>query len=57
MTIVAVCKYLVVELEARLQDTGKSHDVIETGYTFDSGKRSKKKYTTSYVSDWFVGLV
>lgn len=42
-----VCKLLVLELENRLQDTGKSHDVIETGYTFDTSKRTKKKYTVS----------
>lgn len=26
------CKILAIELEARLQETGKSHDVIEVGY-------------------------
>lgn len=26
------CKILAIELEARLQETGKSHDVIEFGY-------------------------
>ncbi|KPM03870.1 canopy-like protein, partial [Sarcoptes scabiei] len=36
-----------LELENRFQSTGKSHDVIETGYTFDSDKRSKKKYKAS----------
>lgn len=42
-----MCKLLVTELESKLLDTGKSHDVIETGYTFDSDKRSKKKYSIS----------
>lgn len=27
------CKILATELEARLEETGKSHDVIETGYS------------------------
>lgn len=26
------CKILAIELQERLQETGKSHDVIETGY-------------------------
>lgn len=26
------CKILAIELEAKLQETGKSHDVIEVGY-------------------------
>lgn len=26
------CKILAIELEARLQETGKSHDVIDIGY-------------------------
>ncbi|KAJ6216526.1 hypothetical protein RDWZM_007683 [Blomia tropicalis] len=42
-----VCKLLVTELQDRLDSTGKSHDVIETGYTFDSEKRTKTKYQTS----------
>ncbi|XP_003739260.1 protein canopy 4 [Galendromus occidentalis] len=44
-----VCKYLVTELDAELQLTGKSHDVIETGYHIDtpSEKRKKKKYARS----------
>lgn len=41
-----VCKYLSVELQERLMETGKSHDVIETGYGFDS-KKQKKKYAVS----------
>lgn len=28
------CKILATELEDRLKETGKSHDVIETGYDF-----------------------
>lgn len=40
------CKYLAVELEARLGETGKTHDVIETGYSLD-GKRKRKKYAVS----------
>lgn len=42
-----VCKYLVVELENRLSETGKTHDVIEIGYELDPAARKKKKYTKS----------
>lgn len=42
-----VCKLLVIELENKLAGTGKSHDIIETGYTFDPEKRTKKKYAIS----------
>ncbi|XP_013778578.1 protein canopy 4-like [Limulus polyphemus] len=42
-----VCKYLVVELENRLKETGKSHDVIEIGYELDDSARKKTKYKTS----------
>jgi len=42
-----VCKYVVVELENRLSETGKSHDVIEMGYELDPAARKKKKYTLS----------
>ncbi|XP_076365987.1 FGF signaling regulator protein canopy b [Tachypleus tridentatus] len=42
-----VCKYLVLELENRLQETGKSHDVIETGYELDDSARKKTKYKVS----------
>lgn len=38
-----VCKIVSQELEIRLQETGKSHDVIETGYSIES-KKAKKKY-------------
>ncbi|XP_022654402.1 protein canopy 4-like isoform X2 [Varroa jacobsoni] len=44
-----VCKYLVTELDLELQATGKTHDVIETGYHIDTPpeKRKVKKYVTS----------
>jgi len=42
-----VCKYLVIELEGRLQKTAKTHEVIETGYGFDDKTRQKKKYVIS----------
>ncbi|KAB0793227.1 hypothetical protein PPYR_12847 [Photinus pyralis] len=38
-----VCKILAVELEQRLQETGKSRDVLETGYSLDDVKPKKKK--------------
>ena len=45
-----VCKIVSNELEARLQETGKSHDVIETGYHIDNKKKTRTKYKASYVS-------
>ncbi|KFM67118.1 Protein canopy 4, partial [Stegodyphus mimosarum] len=42
-----VCKYLVIELENRLSETGKTHDVIEIGYELDPAARKKKKYAHS----------
>ncbi|XP_055695725.1 protein canopy homolog 4 [Lutzomyia longipalpis] len=37
------CKILATELQARLTETGKSHDVIEIGYSVDDVKPKKKK--------------
>ncbi|XP_055613936.1 protein canopy homolog 4 [Uranotaenia lowii] len=36
------CKILAIELEARLSETGKSHDVLELGYSLDDVKPKKK---------------
>ncbi|XP_053203280.1 protein canopy homolog 4-like [Panonychus citri] len=41
------CKYFVLELEERLKETGKSHDVIEVGYSLDSKQKKRKKYQQS----------
>lgn len=41
-----VCKIVSQELKSRLSETGKSHDVIETGYSIER-KKEKKKYQTS----------
>jgi len=38
-----VCKILAVELQNRLEETGKSHDILETGYSVDDVKPKKKK--------------
>ncbi|XP_060521776.1 protein canopy 4 [Cylas formicarius] len=38
-----VCKILAIELQSRLEETGKTHDVIETGYAVDDVKPKKKK--------------
>ncbi|EFN89630.1 protein canopy 4 [Harpegnathos saltator] len=38
-----VCKVLAVELEARLDETGKTHDVLEIGYSVDDIIPKKKK--------------
>lgn len=45
--LILVCKIVTLELENRFHDTGKSHEVIETGYTFDNDNRLKKKYKAS----------
>lgn len=43
-----VCKILAIELESRLHETGKTKEVIETGYSVDDIKPKKKKeYTKS----------
>lgn len=41
-----VCKIVSQELKTRLLETGKNHDVIETGYSIE-GKKEKRKYQTS----------
>lgn len=38
-----VCKILAIELENRLEETGKSKDVIEIGYSLDDTGMKKKK--------------
>ncbi|XP_011305268.1 protein canopy homolog 3 [Fopius arisanus] len=38
-----VCKVLALELESRLNETGKSHDVLELGYSLDDVAPKKKK--------------
>ncbi|XP_063043313.1 protein canopy 4 [Engraulis encrasicolus] len=43
-----VCKYLTVELQAVLDKTGRSKEVLEVGEVLDTGKRRRKiKYNTS----------
>ena len=42
-----VCKYFVAELVDRLDETGRTHEVLETGYTFDPSKKRKTKYAKS----------
>uniref|UniRef100_A0A8W7P0E7 DUF3456 domain-containing protein n=1 Tax=Anopheles coluzzii TaxID=1518534 RepID=A0A8W7P0E7_ANOCL len=36
------CKILATELQARLSETGRSHDVIELGYSVDDVKPKKR---------------
>ncbi|XP_012257235.1 protein canopy 4 [Athalia rosae] len=38
-----VCKVLATELESRLEETGKSRDVLEIGYSLDDVAPKKKK--------------
>lgn len=43
-----VCKVLATELQSRLEETGKVHDVIEIGYSLDDVQpKKKKKYQKS----------
>ncbi|XP_011497968.1 PREDICTED: protein canopy homolog 3 [Ceratosolen solmsi marchali] len=43
-----VCKVVATELEARLDETGKTSDVIEIGYSVDDViPKKRKKYKTS----------
>ncbi|RVE42761.1 hypothetical protein evm_012585 [Chilo suppressalis] len=43
-----VCKILATELQGRLEETGKVHDVIEIGYSLDDVQPKKKmKYQKS----------
>ncbi|XP_030051540.1 protein canopy homolog 3 [Microcaecilia unicolor] len=44
-----VCKYVAVELKSSFEETGKTKEVIDTGYGFLDGKRSGVKYTKSDV--------
>lgn len=38
-----MCKVVATELESRLDETGKSHDVLEIGYSVDDVAPKKKK--------------
>jgi hypothetical protein len=45
---IAVCKILATELELRLDETGKTHAVLELGYSIDDVKPKRKtKYQKS----------
>lgn len=45
---IAVCKILAAELESRLDETGKTHEVLELGYSLDDVKPKRKtKYQKS----------
>lgn len=44
--IILVCKILAVELEGRLQETGKTSEYLELGYSIDQPKK-KKEYKKS----------
>lgn len=45
---VSVCKIVALELESRLEETGKVQEVIEIGYSLDDIKPKKKtKYNKS----------
>ncbi|KAI1291887.1 Protein canopy -like protein 3 [Halotydeus destructor] len=42
-----VCKYTAIELADKLEETGKTDDVVETGYHYIDTSRKKKKYKFS----------
>lgn len=42
-----VCKYLVVELQSRLDETGKNKEVIRTGHGIDPAKKKQVDYRKS----------
>ncbi|CAG0887072.1 unnamed protein product [Cyprideis torosa] len=42
-----VCSIVTDELEFRLDETGRSHSAIETGYYIDGSRQKKKKYKNS----------
>ncbi|NP_001292917.1 protein canopy homolog 3 isoform 2 precursor [Mus musculus] len=42
-----VCKYVAVELKSAFEETGKTKEVIDTGYGILDGKGSGVKYTKS----------
>jgi hypothetical protein len=45
---IPVCKILATELESRLDETGKTHEVLEFGYSLDDTKTKRKaKYQKS----------
>lgn len=41
------CKVLAIELQERLTETGKTHEVLEFGYSLDESKKRKKEYKKS----------
>lgn len=43
MYFLLVCKILATELQGRLEETGKTSEVIETGYSVDDVKPKKKR--------------
>lgn len=48
LSYIAVCKILATELESRLDETGKTHEVLELGYSVDDVKPKRKtKYQKS----------
>lgn len=40
---IAVCKVVATELQARLDETGRTRDVLEIGYSVDDVAPKKKK--------------
>lgn len=42
-----VCKYLVIELQSRLDETGKNKEVIRTGHGIDPSKKKQVDYRKS----------
>ncbi|KAL4241125.1 Protein canopy 3 [Mactra antiquata] len=42
-----VCKFLAIELKARLEETGKTKEVLQIGHGIDPSKKKKIKYNTA----------
>ncbi|KAK6624175.1 hypothetical protein RUM44_011033 [Polyplax serrata] len=42
-----VCKIVSTEISSRLMETGKTSEVIETGYSIDKNKKKRTKYKVS----------
>lgn len=55
----SVCKVVATELEARLDETGKSSDFLEIGYSLDDvAPKKRKEYKKSWVlKEWHFCLL
>lgn len=47
-----MCKFFITELKSRLEESGKSKEIIRTGHGLDKSKSFP--YGTSYVAELFL---